>query len=239
MHTPSPAASTNADFTDEKDSAQRPTDVVTEWDLGSTAVPQSRYQKILGLGTFQIRDQRRVFWMCVSPFLTLLHPVVIWSCLVWSVVFTWVIIQGAVAAQIFAAPPYEMSPIGVGNLVGIAPLIGAILGTILGGRLCDDISKLMAKRNGGIFEPEFRLVIMVPFLITMIIGSFGLGEAVHRGLSPIICGVFLAFLNFSVGIGCTGIVAYSNDVCTNKPGEVFGIAMVSPFHNHCVWRSQC
>lgn len=228
MQTPSSSGSTDSGEGEEKKSAQDLTAPVTDLDLGSTRAQQTKVQKILGLGTFQIRDQRRVFWLCISPVKTLLHPVVIWSCLTYSVVFTWMIIQGAIAAQIFAAPPYSLSAIGVGNLVGVAPFIGSILGTLIGGRLCDYISEFMAKRNGGIFEPEFRLVIMVPFLITMVVGSFGLGEAVHHGLSLYVCGVFLAILNFSIGVGCTGIVAYSNDVCTNKPGEVFGIAMVRP-----------
>ncbi|KAK5064780.1 hypothetical protein LTR84_000614 [Exophiala bonariae] len=227
-HLPTPCSqgSTHSGNDGEKKSAQDMAAPVTDLDLGTTRPERTKVQKILGLGTFEIRHQRRVLWLCVSPVKTLLHPAVIWSCLTYSAVFTWMIIQGAVAAQIFAAPPYSLSAIGVGNLVGVAPLIGSILGTIIGGRLCDDISKFMAKRNGGIFEPEFRLVIMVPFLITMTVGSFGLGEAVHHGLSPYVCGVFLAILNFAIGVGCTGIVAYSNDVCTNKPGEVFGIAML-------------
>jgi hypothetical protein len=69
---------------------------------------------------------------------------------------------------------------------------------------------------------------MVPFLITMVVGSFGLGMAVENALSPVVCGVFLAILNFAVGVGCTGIVTYSNDVCQHRAGEAFGITMVSP-----------
>jgi hypothetical protein len=178
-------------------------------------------------GRFRIHDQKRGLGLLVAPLVTLMHPVVLWSSAMWSVVFTWVIIQGAVAAQIFQGPPYNMTAIGVGNLVGIAPMIGSILGTVIAGRLSDSVVKIMAARNKGVYEPEYRLIIMIPFLITMVIGGFGLGLAIHHGLSAVICGVFLAFLNFAVGVGCTSIVTYSNDACQKKPGEVFGIAMVS------------
>jgi hypothetical protein len=180
----------------------------------------------LGLQTLEIKDQSRIIQLCITPFLLLHHPAVIWGCIMWSVTFTWVIIQGAVATQVFAAPPYNMSPTSIGNLVGIAPLIGAAVGTFFGGWACDAISKALALRNNGIYEPEFRLLVITPALVTMVIGGFGLGSAVHNGLPPITCGVFLGFVNFSVGVGCTGIVAYTNDVCQDKAGEAFGLAMV-------------
>jgi hypothetical protein len=139
----------------------------------------------------------------------------------------WVIIQGVVADQIFQAPPYNMSTVAAGDLVGIAPMIGSALGTFLGGWACDAISQAMAIRNKGIFEPEFRLVVMLPFLVVMIVGSPGLGLAIHNELSNIVSTVFLALINFTVGVACMGIVAYSNDVAQHRAGEAFGIAMIS------------
>ncbi|WAO82870.1 MFS domain-containing protein [Fusarium falciforme] len=154
------------------------------------------------------------------------HPAIIWACVMWSVTYGWVIIQGAVADQIFRPPSNNLSTTSVGLLIGIAPPVGSAIGTILGGWMCDWVAQLMAKRNGGVYEPEFRLVVFVPTLITIIIGSFGLGMVIAGSLSIWACAVFLGILNFGVGVGCTGIVAYSNDVCQHRAADAFGVTML-------------
>jgi hypothetical protein len=162
-----------------------------------------------------------------EPLAIVIDPIVIWGSIMWSFTFTWTILLGAVASQIFTAPPYNMSTVAVGNLTGIAPLIGSALGTVIGGFLCDRSSKLMAAKNGGIYEPEFRLPVMLPATLAMAAGAFGLGAATQYGLSTVVCGVFMAILNFAVGMGCTGIVAYTNDACGQRAGDCFGLAMVA------------
>jgi MFS family permease len=118
-----------------------------------------------------------------------------------------------------------MIPSQVGILIGVAPLVGSAIGTIFAGWMTDLVAKFLSARNHGIFEPEYRLLSIIPCLIGVGVGAFGLGVALHNGLAPVVCGVFLAFLNFGVGCGCTAIVSYTNDVCMNHSGEVFGLAM--------------
>lgn len=184
------------------------------------------WKRVLGLGDFEFGDQSSILSDMITPFLLLRNPSIVWFSLIWSVCFSWVVIQASVASQIFGSPPYNMTAIEVGNLVGIAPLIGSATGTLFGGWLCDFLGQFMAKRNKGIFEPEFRLLAMIPFAITMAASGFGLGLAIEAELSVIVCGVFLAILNFSVGLGCTCIISYSNDSVREMAGQAFGIAMV-------------
>ncbi|TGO66105.1 hypothetical protein BOTNAR_0068g00190 [Botryotinia narcissicola] len=141
-------------------------------------------------------------------------------------IFTWIILIGAVVSQIFGAEPYNMSTTAVGNLVGIAPLIGSTIGTLTAEWACDKVVGYLALRNRGMYESEFRLLIIIPAFISMAIGGFGLAAAFDKGLSPITCGVFMAILNFAVGAGCTGVVAYTNDVRGQRSGEAFGLAMI-------------
>ncbi|THV50301.1 hypothetical protein BGAL_0156g00090 [Botrytis galanthina] len=186
----------------------------------------SSWKYHFGFGAIRFRNQSRVFKLCVDPIILLAHPAVLWGCLMWSVIFTWIILIGAVVSQIFGAEPYNMSTTAVGNLAGIAPLIGSTMGTLTAGWACDKIVGYLALRNHGMYEPEFRLLIIIPAFITMAIGGFGLAAAIDKGLSPITCGVFMAILNFAVGAGCTGVVAYTNDVCGQRSGEAFGLAMI-------------
>lgn len=209
---------------DRRSSEQTPS---IDENSGTVSKPAPVWKKLLGIQNLEVKNQARILQLCITPFLLLRHPAVIWGYCMWSVTFTWVIIQGAVADQIFSYPPYNLSAQSVGNLIGVAPLIGSALGTVFGGFSCDFFSRRMALRNKGVYEPEFRLIVIAPALITLIAGGFGLGTAVNAGLSSTVCGVFLALINFGVGVGCTGIVAYTNDACQKRAGEVFGLAMVS------------
>ena len=172
------------------------------------------------------QQQTNLLIALVEPLTLIIHPIVAWGCIMWAVTFTWTILLGAVASQIFTAAPFNMSTVAVGNLTGIAPLIGSALGTVLGGWLCDWSSQVLSGRNNNIYEPEFRLPVILIATVAMAAGAFGLAAATAHGSSIIVCGVTMAILNFAVGMGCTGIVAYTNDVCGDRAGDGFGLAMV-------------
>ncbi|EDU48165.1 conserved hypothetical protein [Pyrenophora tritici-repentis Pt-1C-BFP] len=89
------------------------------------------------------------------------------------------------------------------------------------------VVQTLAARNNGVYEPEFRLLVISVATVALALGSFGLGGAIHVGLSANACGVFMAVINFGVGLGCTGIVTYTNDVCGERAGDAFGLAMVT------------
>lgn len=194
-----------------------------------TAPASSKFnwRNLLSLQNITFEHPSLLLPMLMSPLALLGHPAVLWGSAMWSVTFSWVIIQGAVADQIFRAPPYNQSPTAVGILIGVPPLIGSAMGTILGGWLCDMVARSMSIKNSGVYEPEFRLWVLIPSLITTGIGSYGLGISVSLGQTIWAAAVFLGFLNFGVGMACTAIIAYTNDVCQKKAAEAFGVAMVS------------
>ncbi|KAL6351705.1 hypothetical protein LRP88_15022 [Fusarium phalaenopsidis] len=131
-------------------------------DASSVYLPDkpALWKQALGLQNVQMQPITRLIPILLRPLGLARHPAIIW-----------------------AAPPNNLSTTSVGLLIGIAPLVGSAIGTILGGWMCDWVAQLMAKRNGGVYEPEFRLVVFVPTLITIIIGSFGLGMAITGSLS--------------------------------------------------------
>jgi MFS family permease len=71
---------------------------------GSVSQHVSLWRGALSLENIEIKDESRIFRLCISPLFLLRHPAVIWGSLMWAVTFTWVIIQGAVATQIFGYP---------------------------------------------------------------------------------------------------------------------------------------
>jgi hypothetical protein len=93
-----------------------------DYGVGSTVPAHLPFwRRALGLETLQIKNQSRLPRDCVTPILLLCHPAVVWGSAIWSVVFIWVFIQGAVADQVYRAPRYNMSTVAVSNLMDIAP----------------------------------------------------------------------------------------------------------------------
>ncbi|VUC30628.1 unnamed protein product [Clonostachys rosea] len=80
----------------------------TDTSMGSAATEDDRvpvWKKILGIESIQFKPLSELVLMLTTPVSLLQHPVVLWSGAMWSTTFSWTIIQGAVADQIFAAPP--------------------------------------------------------------------------------------------------------------------------------------
>lgn len=62
--------------------------------------------------------------------------------------------------QLLTAPPYDLDPAQIG-LTKIPHMLAALIFAPLAGFLSDWSAKFLTRRNGGIFEPEFRLLLMV------------------------------------------------------------------------------
>ena len=59
-------------------------------------------------------------------------------------------------------------------------VFGVTLAQVFGGPLCDLIIQYMSKRSGGVYEPEFRLLLMIPAELIGIIGYFGFGWSIEE-----------------------------------------------------------
>jgi hypothetical protein len=76
---------------------------------------------------------------------------------------------GVTLAQVFGGPQYNFTAGQVG-LIGLSSWVFGMIANVCGAPACDYIARAMTKRNGGVYEPEFRLVLMIP---AVIIGSMG------------------------------------------------------------------
>lgn len=125
----------------------------------------------------------RHFW---QPFVVLcLFPAIAFGALQWGFAFSSLSVMLVTQAAFYPAPPYNFSPIGVGNVI-IAPAIGGILGSIVGGIATDWLILKLARRNGGIYEPEMRLQMFIVPGVALPVGIFmyGLTIAVVRWSMP-------------------------------------------------------
>lgn len=79
---------------------------------------------------------------------------------------------------LFTAPPYSFT-VGQAGLTSLSPFILSIIGEAISGPLNDWICVQLTKKNHGIYEPEFRLVLMLVVVILGTVGFFGFGLTVH------------------------------------------------------------
>lgn len=94
--------------------------------------------------------------LILAPFVCLANPATIWGCLTQGISSGWWVATSFVLAQIFGVPPYNLSTAGVGYLY-VGPFIGGLLGVLFMSFSSDPLAQFIAKKNRGVYEPEFRL----------------------------------------------------------------------------------
>ncbi len=173
------------------------------------------------LKIFHGRQCDDAYWKVLTrPLIMLIFPQVLFSFFPYGLTTSWLIVVGSILAQVFTVPPYSFTVSEVG-LVAVAPLVGAIIGAFVTGPLADWVVKFMSRRNKGVYEPEFRLVIVVFSLIIGGISFFGFGwslEVQDLWIGPVI---FYGLQYFSVGFVTIAVYGYLTDCHRDKAPEAF------------------
>jgi hypothetical protein len=91
------------------------------------------------------------FWnTLVRPFYLIASPAVLWAVLLFTTCISWLVGISLTLSQIFSAPPYNFSVVGVGA-TNLSSFVASVLGTLTAGPLIDGLVTRMSKMNGGIF----------------------------------------------------------------------------------------
>jgi MFS family permease len=128
------------------------------------------------------------------PFPLFLHPAVLWAMLIQGTIIGWTVFLGVLLAAVLLGPPLFYNEEKTGYLY-----VGAFLGAIVGFLGCfagaDLIPRWMTKLNRGIYEPEFRLILVIPMLFFSTIGLFGFGHVADhiKQYGPKVLSMFFGF----------------------------------------------
>ncbi|KAF4554076.1 HOL1-like protein [Elsinoe fawcettii] len=114
------------------------------------------------------------FKLLLRPFPLFIQPGFLISCLIQGTMIGWTVLIGVVLAAIMLGPPLFFNEVQTGYMYAGA-FIGAIIGFLIAGILSDSTAKIMTKMNRGTYEPEFRLVLVLPQLILGCAGLYGFG----------------------------------------------------------------
>jgi MFS family permease len=126
----------------------------------------------------------------------------------------WTVFIGVIVAAIFIGSPYYWDEVDAGYTY-TGPFIGAVLGFVLAGLLADTSVKYMTKLNKGIYEPEFRILLVIPMMIIGGIGLYGFAltapGVVKKEYSYVVPLIFFGFEVAGMVIGAVASSLYIVD----------------------------
>ncbi|KIW91721.1 uncharacterized protein Z519_07689 [Cladophialophora bantiana CBS 173.52] len=159
------------------------------------------------------------FLVALRPFILFAYPSVLWAALVYSLSIGWLIVLSESISDIYRnRDTYNFTALQAG-LVYVSPFVGGILGTAVAGRVSDVIIRFMARKNGGVYEPEFRLVMAIPVAISTAIGLMGFGWSAQERDAWIVPTIFFGVISFGCSLGSTTSITFCVDSYRQYAGE--------------------
>lgn len=157
--------------------------------------------------------------------MVLWNPVVVWAILLFAFPALWLVGFNLLIAQIFASPPYLLGTAELGYMSAGA-VVGGVLGSLICGSVSDPLIKFLARRNGGVYEPEFRLFLVVLALVLTIVAYFPFGFMIRDGRSAVAISAMYGVAT-TAGQTCMTVVgSYIIDAYRDITVEVFVATMV-------------
>ncbi|KAG9662133.1 serine/threonine kinase 16, partial [Aureobasidium melanogenum] len=169
--------------------------------------------KPLRISPFDGRKTDESFWkLFLRPFPLFLHPAVIWACLLQGVIIGWTVMVGVILSLIFLGPPLFYNEEQAGKMY-TAAFIGSILGLLIAGVYTELTTRFMVRRNNGRYEPEFRILLVIPTLMFAASGLYGFGITAAKvaRYGWFVPEVFLALIVASMVMGATASAQYLLD----------------------------
>jgi hypothetical protein len=120
------------------------------------------------------KTDEKLWKLAIRPLPLFAHPGIAWACLIQGTLIGWTVFIGIVLAAIMLGPPLFFNEVSTGYMYTSA-FVGAIVGFAISGLLSDSTASWLTKKNRGVYEPEFRLFLVIPQLILGCIGLYGFG----------------------------------------------------------------
>ena len=159
------------------------------------------------------------FRVAFRPFILFCYPAILWSSLVYALSVGWLIVLSESVSTIYEArDTYNFTSLQAG-LIYLSPFIGGVLGTAVAGKISDLIVRYISRKNGGIYEPEFRLIMAIPVALSTTIGLMGFGWSAAERDAWIVPTIFFAIISFGCCLGSTTAITFAVDSYRQYAGE--------------------
>lgn len=160
-------------------------------------------------------------WLKIAarPFILFAYPSVLWSTVVYALSVGWLIVLSECVAVIYEGHEYYGFTALQTGLIYISPFVGGLLGTAVAGKVSDVVAKFLTRRNGGIYEPEFRLLMALPIVLSTAIGLMGFGWSAQLMNHWIVPTIFFGLISFGCCLGSTTAITFCVDSYRQYAGE--------------------
>jgi len=168
-------------------------------------------------GRITQRSLRRSF---LQPFPILILPHVAFATMVHGAFITWIISATLIQHQILLFPPYNLKP----DILSYISLPGSVVNLItalFAGALSDWLIQFISRNNNGIYEPEFRLLMLLPATICTTLG-FGIMGPLYAAKAKVWKIVVGGLLFHMAGpFASSGTIPYIFDTMQGASTEAF------------------
>lgn len=173
------------------------------------------------LQIFQGRVSDVSFWrMSIKPIPLITFPAVIYSALTYTVYAAGLTLIALLQDTIFSAPPYNLSSSAIG-LTNLPLFAVGLMGTLISGWCADFVVQFMTRKNNGVYEPEFRLVLMLVAATLSTVAYIGFGYSVAAGANIVIPIAFLGVQTAAVPFATSSMFTYVMDCHGGHAAQAF------------------
>lgn len=166
-----------------------------------------------------------VFKMVISSIAIMANLGASWVIFISGLLVAWYVAISFVSSQLLFGPPYLFNAAGVGY-TSTGPLIGGILGALFCSIVMDPMLKSLTRKNKGIYEPEFRIWLMIPATVFTVAGLVGFGYCAANGVSVYLLSFVWGMMLFGITISAISTSSYALDAFRDNATEIFIMAMV-------------
>lgn len=208
---PSPSPSLNAGHTNNREA---------DFNNGiDPSIPVNSYSRRLAFLTPSRAPTRLFLRHTYQPFIVLATlPGYLYLSLVIGTEFAWFSMISVTKSSVFPYPPYNFSPADVG-LLALPAMIGAALGSLYSALISDPLAVKLSRRNGGTYEPEYRLYAPVFSAVCSPVGVLTYGLGVGAGAHWIVPCIGIALQAFSSAGMSHGMLTYVLDAYPEVTGD--------------------
>ncbi|KAF4634489.1 hypothetical protein G7Y89_g3610 [Cudoniella acicularis] len=170
---------------------------------------------------FQGRVSQAGFWrMAFKPIPLVTFPAVIYSAFTYTFYAAGLTLIALLQDNIFSAAPYNLSSSAIG-LTNLPLFAVGLCGTLISGYCADFVVQFMTRHNNGVYEPEFRLVLMLVAASLSSIAYVGFGYSVSAGANIVIPISFLGVQTFAVPFATSSMFTYVMDCHASHAAQAF------------------
>jgi hypothetical protein len=155
-----------------------------------------------------------------QPFPLMVFPSVLFSTVINGAFVTWSMMSTIITHQVLLYPPYNLQPDTLAY-IGLPGSIVGLLSACAAGFLSDWMIKFMARRNNGIYEPEYRLLMMIPAVFFSTVGFVFLGPAFAHHAKVVKIVILGLMFHIAGPFAHSACVTYIFDTMQNTSTEAF------------------